>query len=111
MLVVIIVIVMIMTILAIGVMSMNVSQSLSNQRQIDRIKAELLAHGIFWEEYMKITDGTSTLIDTGDDHADSELIGHKTFTYTITRNDPVDPAVHPGLGSVINYTVDVSWPK
>ncbi len=48
----VIMITMVMMVYTLGIVSTNVSQVTSGQRQADRIKAEQLAKGAFWVAYM-----------------------------------------------------------
>ena len=61
-LVAIIVLTIVMSILAVGIMTTNVNQALSNQYQVERIRAEELAKGAFWYNFVNLrTSGTSAL--------------------------------------------------
>ena len=96
-LITVVVLIMVMSILAIGVMGTNVSQSLSNQHQIDRIKAEQLAKGAFWDSYMKILRG----IDPVANPTPSETLDNKDFTVDV---DVV-------AGPPDEYLLSVDWPE
>ena len=87
-----------LTILAITLMSANVSQSISSQHQIERIKAEQLAKGGFWYNYM-------SLINSGSEAPDfSETLDGKTYNVVIT------PGVVGPPNSTTPYNVVVSYP-
>ncbi len=58
-LITVVIIVSVLMILTVGLLNLNVSATLSNQHQIDRIKAEQFAKGAFWVGYMnKIVNDT-----------------------------------------------------
>ena len=69
-------------IVTIGVISTNYSQSIYSQHQIDRIKAEQLAKGVAWYNYIN-RSFTGT---TGYAPGDHEVIDGKTYNITITEN-------------------------
>ncbi|MDP8266682.1 MAG: hypothetical protein P9M07_07035 [Candidatus Aceula meridiana] len=56
-LITVIMLVLAMTTLALGLLSALASQGVFGQHQIDRIKAEQLAQGAFWLEYMSQVTG------------------------------------------------------
>ena len=84
-----------MTILAIALMSASVSQTLSSQHQIERIKAEQLAKGAFWYNYLSIStlgSSSSPLQETLDNKpytptvssSGADPFGYGTTTYNAT---------------------------
>ena len=50
-------VVIVMMILAVSLISVTVSQNISNQHQIERIQAEQVAKGIMWNNYMNLYPG------------------------------------------------------
>src|SRR3989338_2258840 len=55
-LVTVIIFTFVMAIIAVGIMSMNVNQAISNQHQVERIKAAEFAKGAFWYNYMSLSE-------------------------------------------------------
>ena len=49
-----------MMILVVGILSSNVNQALTAQHQIERLKAEQLAKGVSWHNYMSLTQNDGT---------------------------------------------------
>ncbi len=84
-LITVVVIALTIMILAVSLISTTTSQSLSSQHQIDRIKAEELAKGAHWFNYMQITTNGSSAIPlpTG--------LDGKTFTPTISTIPDAGP--------------------
>ena len=76
-LITVIVLIMILSIVAIGVMSLNVSQIKTASSVVDTIKAEVLATGLFYQDYQRRIDGSGS-------SPTSIAIGGKT--YNITRS-------------------------
>ncbi len=78
-LIIVIVAIMLMSIVVMGVLSRNVSKSLSDEKSIQNLQAELLAKGGFWRAYQ----------NGGVPPADfSETIAGKTYnvTYSTVNN-------------------------
>jgi hypothetical protein len=88
-----------MMILVVGIISTTVSQSLSSQHQIERLKAEQFAKGAMWYNYMglitggppaapppAILDGTqyNAAVATGAVNPD----GTTTYNITVNYNIP-----------------------
>ncbi|GEM_PF-718719 len=84
----------VMSLLAISLMSLNGSATISNQKQIDRIKAEQLATGAFWYNYMNLSTSGTTATPPG------ETLDGKTYTPTITS-----AAGGPNSTTIYNSTV------
>src|SRR3989338_6326690 len=87
----------ILSILAIATMSITVSQNLSNQQQIVRIKAEQLAKGAFWYSHMG-------KISNNDPQAPpAQTLDSKTFTANITVTPGTGPNGEDDFDSRVNY--------
>ena len=89
-LITVIMLILAMMTLALGLLSALASQGVFGQHQIDRIKAEQLAQGIFWYEYIRQVTGSANPVP-----AQIQLDG-KTF----------DIAVTPTLGGGPGGTTD-----
>ena len=91
-----VIMVLVMTILAVSLISITVGQALSNQHQINRIKAEQLAKGAFWYNYMNLITGSAAT-------PLPEILDNKTFI--------VLPIVPGGIGpnGTRTYAVTVSY--
>ena len=50
-----------MMILVVGILSSNVNQALTAQHQIERLKAEQLAKGVSWHNYMSLAQNGTPL--------------------------------------------------
>ena len=87
----------VMAILAIAIMSMNVNQALSNQHQVERIKASELAKGAFWYNYMNLADSGSMATPP------PITLDGKQYTVTVTDNGPGDP------NQTTSYDVNVAY--
>jgi flagellar basal body-associated protein FliL len=94
-LVIVIAVIMMMTIVVMGMLSRNVSRALTTEKQIKRIKAEVLAEGAFWRAYQD--DGTPP-VATFSVISDGE-------TYTVSYTDPVDA----GPGGTDSKKVTVTY--
>ena len=68
----------VMSILAIALMSISSSAVIANQKQIDRIKAEMLATGAFWQTYMSRANGGAVPASV------TQVLDGKSFTATIS---------------------------
>ncbi len=89
-------------VLAITVYSLNVSQSVSSQRQIDRIKAEQLVLGQHWRNYMSLLNGNGIAPDMTqpfpEDHAG------RIFSKNLTAQMVTFPPPGPGPGALSTTT-------
>lgn len=86
-LVTVVVIIVTMTILAIALMSTTTSQVVATQHQIDRLKAEELAKGAHWYNYMNINTTGLTAMPP------AVILDGKTYTPII-----IAPGPPPGSG-------------
>jgi predicted PurR-regulated permease PerM len=95
----IIIVTIVISILVIGILSTNVSEVLVNQKQIDRIKAEQLAKGIFWVNYTNIYEGNPV------QNPGSVSLDGKQFTAYMT------PGGAPGSGpnGTQPYIINVNY--
>ena len=85
-LIAIIIITIVMSILAIGIMTTNVNQALSNQYQVERIRAEELAKGAFWFNFVNLRTSNAAGIPS------PSIMTVEGKEYTITQASP------PGIG-------------
>ena len=97
-LVTVVIITLTLMILAVALMSVSVSQSISGQHQIDRIKAEELAKGAFWYNYMNLTSTGTPATPPG------ETLDGKPFTPAITSSSG-------GPNNTTIYSITVSYPR
>ena len=86
-----------MMIIALGIISLTASQSISNQHQVDRIKADQLISGAWWFQYTKENSGGSSSLTT-------QILDGKT--YTITINPPTNGT---GPNGTKTYTLQISY--
>ena len=103
-LVTVILMVMALMILAVTLMSANTNQALSSQHQIERIKAEQLAKGAFWFNYMhRVKDptysGTPSLNGI-------ETMDQKSYTFNI-----VPGTADTDYNDTTSYNIQVTYPK
>lgn len=79
-------IIMVMGIFTLAIISINVSEVKTEERQIRRLQAEQFAQGVFWLAYSNLTDGSSN------PHGQTmtQTIDGKTFTATILNNGIVN---------------------
>ena len=95
-LVTVVIMTLVMTILAISLISANVGQTLSAQHQIERIKAEQLAKGSFWYNYMSLaTTGSGATAPT-------EALDRKKYVPSIV-------SLPGGLNGTTTYKVTVAY--
>jgi hypothetical protein len=76
-LVIVIAAIILMSIATLGILSRNVSQSMGDEKEIQRIQAELLTKGCFWRLYQ------NNGIDPGNC---SGTINNRAYTVTYTIN-------------------------
>ena len=96
-LVTVVVIALTITILAVALISTTTSQSLSAQHQIDRIKAEALAKGAHWYNYMSINANGAPATPP------AITLDGKTFTPNIGVTPDVGPAGTDQIDIQITY--------
>jgi len=88
---------LVMMIIALGIISLSTSQSITNQHQIERIKADQFAEGAWWFKY------SGQIVGSGANPS-SETIDGKTYTITINA-----PTVDTGPYSTETYSVQVQY--
>jgi len=88
---------LVMMIIALGVISLSTSQSISNQHQIERIKANQLAEGAWSFKYSGQIAGSTI-------NPNSETIDGKTYTVTINP-----PTADTGPFSTETYSIQVQY--
>ncbi len=86
-----------MMIITIGIISLGTSQSISNQHQVDRIKADQLATGAWWFQYENQVKGTSATLT-------SQSLDGKTYTISIGA-----PSVGTGPNGTNTYAIQISY--
>ena len=92
-LIIVIAAIMLMTIAVVGMLSRNVSQSLRDEKMIQRMQAELLAKGAFWRVYQ----------NGGTPPADfTETVDGRNYTVTYTTAAGAGPS---GTGQIITNVV------
>lgn len=84
-LILVLVISVVMMIFAVGMVALNASQAISTQHQIDRIKAEQLAKGAHWVNYMGLVELGTTL------EAPPETLDGKDFSVSLTESPATGP--------------------
>ena len=99
-LVTVVIMTMVMMILAVAIMSANSNQSLSNQHQVERIKAEQLAKGAFWYNYMSLAVLNSTATPP------AETLDLKLYTVNIIPGGHVANFIDAD-----SYSATVSYPR
>ena len=97
-LLVVIVLTVAISIISISMMSSQVSQAISNRRQIDQIKADQLTKGAFFRRYSELANNQPATLPP------DPVLDGKTFDITIT-----DGAPGGGISGTTQYTVDVTW--
>lgn len=88
---------LVMMIIALGIISLSTSQSISNQHQIERLKADQLAEGAWWFKYSGQIAGSTI-------NPPSETIDGKTYTVTISP-----PVVDTGPNSTDTYAIQIQY--
>jgi len=86
---------LVMVIIAVGIITLSSSQSLSNRHQIERIKAEQVAKGAFWYNYMSLINTNNT------DMPDEEILDNKKFIPTLAA-----PSSGPNGTTAYDIVVD-----
>jgi len=91
----------VMMVIAVGIITLNSSQSLTNRHQIERIKAEQVAKGAFWNNYMSrfLNDTNATL--------NAEILDNKKFSPKITSSS----GGGPNGTDIDEITVDYNLPQ
>ena len=97
-----------LAVFAVSILSVNISQATSSQRQIDRIKAEQVAIGQFWRNYM--SRGTqsgsplspSVTIPLSEVHHGTTTTP-KNFTANVTDQGPSGPGGTRRYDVIITY--------
>ncbi len=92
----VLVISIVMMVFAISVLSLNVSQVTVGQHQVERIKADQYAKGIFWLNYTSLLNGTGPI------GAQSEPLDNKTYSASVS-------AMGNGIYNTQRYDVTVSY--
>ena len=95
-LVTVVIIIVVMMIFTVSLISITVSQNLSNQHQIERIQAEQVAKGIMWSNYMNLYPGGGQ-VPNG-----TITLDGKNYDYTITPG-----AAGSGPNQTDPYTIAV----
>ena len=91
-------VIVVMVIFTIGLLSRSVTQTVSAEKQVERIRAEQFVKGVFWQVYSTLADGKApqaTYTDT---------IGGKTYTATVTQG-----AKGSGIYQTDPYTISVNY--
>lgn len=89
---------LVMTVIAMGIIALSSSQSLSNRHQIERMKAEQIARGAFWYNYMsRINSNTSGT-------PDPEILDNKKFVPSIS-SAPGGPSGTEVYTVVVDYNL------
>lgn len=89
---------LVMMIIAVGIVSLSSTQALSNQHQIERIKAEQVGKGVFWSNYMNI-------IHTG------KALPKNPGAITLDNHSYIPTVVNQGKGinQTTAYRIDVAY--
>lgn len=89
---------LVMMIIALGIISLNASQAISHEHQVDRVKASQLAKGIWWLQYSNQFLGGNA--------ADGiETIDGKPYTFNIIA----DPIADSGPNETETFTVQIQY--
>lgn len=97
-LVTVIMLILAMTILSIGILSAMGSQGLLGQNQVNRIKAEQLAKGVFWKYYIQhATSGSTSSVTV------TETLDGKAYTATATAAGPFIYGPRYTITTTTNY--------
>ena len=96
-LMIVLLIVAVMMIFTITILTQSISQTTASQKEIERIKAEQLAKGIFWNAY---AGGSGQQLTTGP--VTIGAIDGKTYQATIT-------SLGAGPANTTAYSINVSY--
>ena len=100
-LVTVLLVIVVMIIFTIGLLSRSVTQTVSSEKQIDRIRAEQFAKGIFWQVYMNEANGGT--VPNGTIFTSPTLDG-KTFNATVVRG-----AAGSGTYGTTQFNIQVTY--
>ncbi len=90
---------LVMMLIAVGIITLNSSQALSNRHQIERIKADQVAQGVFWQNYMSLMTTNSITV------LNQEILDNKKYTPTMSVSSG-----GPNGTTAYTITVDYSTP-
>ena len=97
-LITVVIVVIVMMILAVSLISLTVSQNISNQHQIERIQAEQVAKGIMWTNYMELYPGGGVPVPNG-----TITLDGRNYVYTVTPG-----AFNSGPNGTDPFTIQVT---
>ena len=100
-LVTVLMVIVVMIIFTIGLLSRSVTQTVSAEKQVDRIRAEQFVKGVFWQVYANLADN---LLVAG---SVTQTIDGKTYTATITP--PIAATKGKGIYGTDPYTISVDY--
>ena len=100
-LVTVLMVIVVMIIFTIGLLSRSVTQTVSAEKQIDRIRAEQFVKGVFWQVYANLADGGTPATSY------TAPIDGKNFTATVTL--PTAATKGQGIYGTDPYTISVDY--